>query len=183
MPRRRALIHALDNRTREYFEGDDSMSHLDYVVEWVESGKTLRDLVRQLGKEAGIVDMLPAMLTNYLRREWPEAPRRLQEARRHGAHLLVEEAVDISDDTVESAAEAAQARNRMSSRHWMAERYNRDELGGSKAPAVQVNLGVGDLHLAALRARAFTSLPDQAVSAEVLPPATEPATLPPGQGA
>lgn len=166
------MVHALDNRTRELFEGDRERTHLDYVCAWVESGRTMLDLSRELLKEAGIKDMLPSMLGDYLRRTWPDdlgaasANYRLVAARRVGAHAKAEGTEDIAAEMVGDSADAARQRNRIGAAQWLAERWNKEELGVNKGPQVQLNVSVRDLHLDAMRARSTAAV--RSVSQPVL---------------
>ena len=160
MPRTRALARALDRRVALTFEDDPESdepgaSHLDYVVLWVESGRTMLDLVRELNSEEGL-NIMPSMLGNYLRRYWPDATQRLAEARREGAHLLGERSVEVGNERADTSADVGRLRVKSGALQWLAGGWNRDAYGNGRVnPSVQLNLNVGALHLDALRARSI----------------------------
>lgn len=171
------MIAELERRTRAHFE-DDTSTHLDYVCAWVESGKTMLALSKELAAAAGYADMLPGMLGRYLRAEWgADVTPKLANARTIGAHGLVDEAMEISDEGVEAAPDAARARNRIAARQWAGERWGREDYGTKPAGGAHVTLNLGFLHLSALRARARAStMPEDEGAAHLLSPATESAT-------
>jgi hypothetical protein len=103
----------------------------------------------------------------------PDARQRVKEARKIGAHALIDEALEISDRPAATAAEAASNRLAVDTRFRLAGIFNREELGDS-APKVQMSISLGQLHLDALRLRnvAITSIPriaDASADYEMLP--------------
>jgi len=87
---------------------------------------------------------------NYLRRKCGvDAVREtLRAARETGAHVLVEQSLDISDAATPESAQVA--RLQVTSRQWVAERWNARELA-AKGATVAVQVNVGALMLDALR--------------------------------
>ena len=78
------------------------------------------------------------------------------EAKRVKAEVLVQEGLDILDESA-TATETAQvqaANNRAKYRQWYASKLNREAYGDDKQPAVNVN--ISSLHLGALQAHGHT---------------------------
>ena len=157
-PKRRAILVALEARTREHFEVPDGepspYSILDYAVAWIENGQTLRRLADDLAVELGFPlwqgTLVSLLLETGGSEQVSENERRLSNARARGGHAAVEDAQAIVDapmaDQVDVSAAASRARVRL----WTAERWNRAELG--KAPEVQIAISASQLYLDALRA-------------------------------
>jgi hypothetical protein len=170
-PKRRAMLAALERRTRALYEDAEApqATHLDYVCEWVASGKTMLALSAALIQDAGI-EWPDAMLGNYLRGQWgEEATRALDAAREIGAHALAESSVTVADEAVGSKEDAARARNRIGARQWLAGAWSprfRPSSGGN----VTVNLDAGALMLDALRARARSLSTETTTSVVDRPP-------------
>lgn len=159
-PRRRAIAVELDIRTRNSCDEDET--ELDYVSQWVEGGKTLIKLATEIGEASGFDVTVPA-LASYLRSKFGQAAvDRITSARKASAHTLVEEALEIVDGATATTEGLRHADMRAKSRQWMAERYNRAELGGDRQPVVQINIAT--LHLDAMRARSFASGPRAFIS-------------------
>lgn len=158
-PKKRAMIAELSRRALE--DLGDAEAHLEYVVDWVKSGKTVVELASsisaRLGSEIEIGgeifrDINARMISKYLITKWPDtAGAALAAARREGAHGLVAEAMQIADDVKADREDIAKAKLRVDTRLWAAERWNRDELG--KAPEVQLNVNLNSLHLDAMRVK------------------------------
>lgn len=183
-PRKRALVAALERRTRETFEDADAppdlqATHLDYVCAWVEAGRTLRALAARISTEAG-QDILPSMLSHYLRANFEGAGQRLEDAREIGAHAMLDETLEISDEDVLSSEDAARARNRIGARQYVAGAWNQATRASGKG-GVTVNIAAGELMLGALRSRALNSNVssfEDTRARQVLPSATISATAP-----
>lgn len=148
---------------------------LDYVCQWLEGGQTMLELTDAISEELQLPIARTAILY-YLRSIFgTEADRRIAVARRQSGHGLVEDAKGILDTTAVGATreELQAAKQRADVRLWMAERYNREELGGQKVPQVTINLGV--LHLDAMRHRAIEA------AAHPVPAPVTSSVLPSGQ--
>lgn len=145
------MVAELARRTAEM----DSLgaTALDYAVDWIESGKTLRRLTEEMSDKTGH-EFSRASVGRYLESLAPDAARRLETARRAGAHALVDDALEIVDATEgeESREAIASAKLRADQRTWTAERWNRDDLG--QRQTTQVNVTIAALHIDALRRRA-----------------------------
>jgi hypothetical protein len=153
-PKHKALFTQLELRTRDRFE-DETSTHLDYVCEWVSSGKTLTVLAEEITTAGQVGEIDTGMLRRYLLRNWPaDTDPRLNKARRAGAHTMVEEARKLIDDTSDGATrdQLQRAKLRGDVRMWTAERWNKEELG--KAPDIALTINHNTLHLDALRQRA-----------------------------
>lgn len=153
-PKKRAMIAELTRRAAEELE--DGEKHLEYVVQWVEAGKTITELAKDIG-----VDCTPEMISRYLYKTWPDtAGVALAKARSQGAHGMVDRALEILDDAPTHDREhLTKAKMRADGRLWVAERWNKNELG--RSPDTVVNINHNTLHLDAMRKRALTSERDR----------------------
>lgn len=149
------MIDELTRRAHEEI-GDEAMP-LDYAEAWIASGKTILALAEELTRATG-EQIMRERLTRYLH-EQENADSRLSRARARGAHAMVEDALTIADTPMETREEIAQAKLRTDVRTWIAERWNREELGARNGP--QINVSIGALHLDALRVRVIAE-PEQA---------------------
>jgi hypothetical protein len=91
------------------------------------------------------------MLSDYLRNTYGVADRdaKLRAARENAAHLLAEHALEIADAAKPEDAQVA--RLQVSTRQWVAERWNRKEFGQDRSSSAVVNVSIGSLMLDALR--------------------------------
>lgn len=161
-PRRRALIGEIEKRTRATFEDDADKGHLDYLLDWLESGKTFLALTHSVNKSlkyTGENQISHGTVSRYFNTLAPDAGDRIKTARAGGAFAMADSTADIADEDVSSTEQAARARNRIGSRQWLAEKFNREALGQPKQGAVNVSVSVGGLHLDALRVRVTASSP------------------------
>jgi len=163
------MLRELERRTREYFgdadasETADRPTHLDFICDWLSSGRTLRELARELATAAGFGERdFFGVLGNYAQHCEPNAEERIRAARLAGSLYFAEEVADIADEKIETKAEAARQRNRMHSRQWLAGAMN-PELRPGKSNNVNVAIGgnVGALMLDAFRARTLQTGPTQ----------------------
>ncbi len=164
-PKRRALVHELTKRAAD--ECEDGTAHLEYVMRWIEEGKTLNELSRLISDDAR-EDISGIYITRYLTSAYPEYAVKMAEARALGAFAMVDEARDIVDALDEGEVDRndiAVARARSDVRLWTAERFNRKDLGNQKE-GVNVNITINSLHLDALRARAITANMTAAISSD-----------------
>jgi hypothetical protein len=152
--RRKEMIHQLERRLAAWTETQEEEKQytvLDYVVDWVESGRTLLQLSNEVG-EAMQWDISRAMLVNYVTAGDPILKRRLEKARLEGAHGAVDVATQIIDDApTYDKEQLAKAKARADVRLWTAERWNKKELG--KAADVQITVNNNTLHIDAMRVR------------------------------
>jgi hypothetical protein len=162
MPRTRALARALDRRVAKTFDlpediDDEAVqvpSHLDYVCLWVSSGKTMLELVKDLNASEGL-NLMPAMLGNYLRRYWPDATARLDAAREEGSDYLGERSVEVGDERADTSADVGRLRVKASALQWLAGGWNRAKYGQGSKANVAVTVNMAEVHLDALRARSI----------------------------
>lgn len=134
---------------------------LDYAIDWIESGKTLRRLTDEMSDKTGHLFSL-ASVTRYLETLAPDAAQRIGAARRKGAHGLVDDAMEIVDATAKPGTtreEIASAKLRAEMRTWTAGHWGREDYGAR--PTTSVTLNVNALHIDALRRRA--TLPEPSV--------------------
>lgn len=145
-PQKRAIITALEQRTRQEFSDEPEATHLDYVELWQASGRTLNDL----GEEIGLGPKKGEAISRYLHKVFGNeaATNALRNARARGAHSLVEDTLDIADRATED--DIGVARLRVQARQWTAEKWNPAEFG-RQGNNVNVQLNLGELHLAALQ--------------------------------
>lgn len=160
-PKRRAMIAELSKRSLE--DLDDAGAHLEYVADWVKSGRTIVELANSISDSLHLTETVgnelrnhtvyginARMVSKYLVTTWPEtATAAMAGARQEGAHGLVAEAMSIADEVSADREEIAKAKLRVDTRLWAAERWNRDELG--KAPETVLNVNLNTLHLEAMR--------------------------------
>lgn len=144
-PQKRAIIAALEKRTRETFEDDADATHLDYVEHWQASGQTLN----ALAEEIGLGPKKGETISRYLHRVYggDVTSGRLTRARARGAHSLIEDSLEIADEATEDDIQIA--RLRVQARQWTAEKWNQAEFSNKASMSVQVSFGA--LHLAALQ--------------------------------
>lgn len=151
-----------------------------YVVEQFHAGRTLADIARALGTNAG-------PLRRWIQALPPEERATVERAKQEGADGLVDEAKQIADaladevraltkpmyvegqfvtDLVDVNAIVAADKECIRVRHWMAERLNREQWGPRSQTDVVVNFG--GVYLDALRR--FNSEPQPAPPIEVQTP-------------
>ncbi len=150
-PKQKVLIRCLLARAVEELEEDATT--LDYVVSWIESGRTMIELSKALTEDAG-EDITDRYVTRYLMNAYgDEYTGRVAAARRIGAFAMVDQAIDIVDEAPTfDKTSLAKAVARANVRQWTAERFNRKELGAPK-DAGTTNITINSLHIDALRAR------------------------------
>lgn len=161
------MIAEIERRARAHFEDEDlpqdqRASHLDYIVSWVQDGNTVLQLANEIAEDTGL-KISSQMLGRYIR-EFDDGAQRVQEARQQGAHSMVDQAIDIVDNAPADRDAVRKAQAQANVRTWVAERWNRKDLGAPKGPAIQLNINT--MHLDALRRRAAVS------SATLLPQLT-----------
>lgn len=155
--RTKALLDALQARTRDYFEVTDAVSDdephtiLDYVADWIESGNTIKELAADLTTTLDH-EVTYARIMAVLRAEHgsESTDLALDASRARASHSLAETAMEIVDAPADSNVDVSRAASRARTRQWMAERYNPAKFGSQKG--VSLNVSIGSLHLDALRA-------------------------------
>jgi len=122
----------------------------DYVIHWTANARTLYELAAELSK-ASIYEFFPQQIRNVCEAEESapgEFKSRLDAARAIAAEHFVEESKSLADDVIPTKEHIAKAKLQISTRQWIAERYNRDAFG---QPKTQVSISIGSLHLDSLR--------------------------------
>ena len=153
-PKLRALVVELEQRTRDYFDGDEDTTTptvLDYVAARLADGGSLRALADSLAVDVGFT-VHAERIERYLVKTFGqgEYDTAITRARTRGAHRLAEDAICIVDEPADTQVEVSRAASRARTRQWQAERQNRAELGNQSGPSVSIT--IGSLHLEALRA-------------------------------
>jgi hypothetical protein len=150
-PKQKVLIRVLLARAVD--ELDDKATTLDYVVSWIESGRTMIELSKALTEDAG-EEISDRYVSRYLHDTYgDEYAGRVGAARRIGAFAMVDQAIDIVDEaSTFDKTHLAKAVARANVRQWTAERFNRKELGAPKGEGT-TNITINSLHIDALRAR------------------------------
>lgn len=157
-PRRKALIAEIERRTREQFEDDDAKTHVDFVCDWLESGRTMLDLTKELNKKLKFeTPVTYGSVSKYFRELTDTAEARMHAARTKGSYAIADSTADIADEKVETKEDAARARNRINSRQWLAEKFNREQFGQPR-PGTTVNISMAGAHLDALRLRVVATV-------------------------
>ena len=149
-PRKKAMVGELERRARR-----NEQTTLEYVADWVESGKTITQLKDSINESLEVEEeqgCTRAMLSRYVNREL-EGLDTLAEARAEGSHGMAESAITIIDEPAEDKVQAAQRKTQAEMRLKLAGFWNRKEYGEQRGPDVNVNLNLGELHLDALRHR------------------------------
>lgn len=145
------MIAALTARAIDYFETPDGAptpSLVDYAVAWIESGETLVSLARKLTE--GGTTCSRGMLAEYLNNaEGDAGKQKLVAARKVGAHAHAEKALDDVEQA-QTEDESRRAERTGRNRHWLAEKWNKEDFG--KQPDVQIAISAGSMHLEALQA-------------------------------
>lgn len=142
-PRTHALMEELDTRARD----TECDGPVDYAMAWLEEGGTLSSLALDIAATTGLPPMR-ATLDRILRKHDSEYEQKVTRARSIGALAMAENTLSIADTADEHNHQVS--RLRIQSRQWVAERFNKDQLGGNKG--VSVSVTVGSLHLQALQA-------------------------------
>lgn len=156
-PKKAAMKAELERRTRAEFPDEPERTWLDYVAACLADGQTFRALCRDMGVST---PMVYDALNHAFGQENVRAA--FAKARELGAHQLAEEAIEISDEVMQTPAESQRASLRIRARQWTAERWNRADMGQQKAAGATINIGT--LMLQALQAPIETA-------GSVLPPA------------
>lgn len=169
-PKKRAMVMALERRTREHFDLEEGKTVVDYVVDWVESGRSILALAGEISEDEGL-DITRSMLSTYVNSQ-PGGEERLRTARvAEAPRAMVEEARQIIDDADTSDREKLQkAKMRADVRLWQAERVGKEEFGQAKQ-GIQVNVSVGGLHMDALRHRTTATITIDAEEEQLALPA------------
>jgi len=144
--------------TRRAAELGPLATPLDVVADEIENGSD----ITKLAKELGVKRMT---LSRYIKQLGSEATSRIADARRDGAHALIERSEEMLTNAPTDSREALQKVK------WLAdllerraEKANPQELGGAARVAVQLN--VGALHLQAMQRRSVaTAVASPALSA------------------
>lgn len=171
-PRRTAMITALHKLTRDYFE-DESHTALDYTVAWIERGRTLVDLAKHITTaingspelKAGQFEISRHMLHSYLDDIGGEGTAvKLSNARRAGAHGLVEEGLQTLDDGDDERDVVNANVRRLEGRERLAAIWNKDFA--KQGNRTDVMISFGQQHLNALRQRTLTATATIVATAE-----------------
>jgi hypothetical protein len=166
------MITALHALTREYFE-DDAHTPLDYSVAWIERGRTLVDLAKHITTSINGGDQLKPgqfeitrhMLASYLDEIGGEGTStRLQQARRNGAHGMVEEGLQTLEDGSDDRDVTNHNERALLGRERLAAIWNKEFA--KQGNNTSVFLSFGQMHLDALRSRTVTATATISQSAE-----------------
>lgn len=161
-PRRTAMISTLQRLTRDYFE-DDQHTPLDYAVAWVERGRTLVALAQSVTAsinqsepgaplKQGQFEITRHMLSKYLDEIGGDGTSsKLANARRVGAHGLVEEGIQQLDDGADERDTVNANVRRLEGRERLAAVWNKEFAKAGNQ--TNVMLSFGQMHLDALRSR------------------------------
>jgi hypothetical protein len=155
-PKKRAMIAELIKRGRELAEPDDERTDeqlaLEYVKDWVASGRTLVALAHDVTRATG-VDIIREQISKWVRQVGGEEGEGavLSHARSVGAHALVEAGLEGILTAPPVREELQRAKLAADQGNYIAERWNREELGARNGAQVSISLTVA--HLEALRAR------------------------------
>lgn len=135
--KRRAVLADFARRAREREIGETA---LDYIADQLGSGETFRAICKT-AKPALTEDTI--RLTLYEEFGDDVVKQRLMEARRRGGHSLGEKGLEVAE-AVSDKDGAIRARVEVGQLNWLAQRWNREELGEqrqSQGPTVNLNFG------------------------------------------
>lgn len=142
------MIEELERLTREYFDEDETSTHLDYAIAQIESGIPIASIARTIGEGTGL-DIQRQVLSRYLHDLSPDAADRITAARPAMTQAMAEDAITIIDqspnDKLDLAHNAAKARTREN----IAKMLNPEFQSTKQQTNVQFNIGA--MHLTALR--------------------------------
>lgn len=140
-------------------EGDEA------VFKHIAAGKTMNEVGAVFGLDRDTI-------YKWIHEGGEEREAAWKAAKRRSADALAEEGMKILDEAEEvtNSAQATVARSRAEYRKWLAGVRNRDDYGPAAGPAVTLNLGIGELHLDALRQRGAMALGEgsEVLEAEVV---------------
>jgi hypothetical protein len=167
----------------ELDDSDAQPTALDYTAHWIANGGTLIRLAAKLQEASTSAAQGPyepllqgETIGRMLRKTFGDqvVDARFTLARARGAHALVESTHEIADETVTSSEDASRARNRIGTRQWAAQAYERNTFG-QRGNQVNVAINLGQLHLDALRHRAIEQAAPGLADGQVraLPASTE----------
>lgn len=143
------MIAELQRRAAE--EHGDANAVIEYVEDYVASGKTLTDLAKSISAVCR-THVMRESLSKFIHSlgENGEIEARLLRARARGAHSIAEETLVIADEADEDDVQVAALK--VKTRQWLAGKWNRDEFAEQKG--TNVSISFNSLHLDALRTRA-----------------------------
>lgn len=152
-PLKRKIIEELDRRAIALSEErGEPLGALDVVHDWVAAGRTMKDLLFELGRAVGHrFTESNGMLTVWVN-STPEGRAMLAQARELAAHELAEETVDILDRADEDKSALMKAKLRAENNRWLASKWNRKDYGETP-PTVALSFDIGQLHIDAMRQR------------------------------
>jgi hypothetical protein len=132
---------------------------LEHVLHHIIEGKTVTDVARELGCTRGL-------LYGWFKQR-PERWDALVEARRLAAHVMMDDAHDKLEGA--DSVTISVIREQVKFKQWLAERYNRAELGDQKTLSIEHNLSAQHLKaLDELMALPAPSAPLLALEAEIV---------------
>lgn len=164
-PKEQKLLQVLRKRAHE--EVGPKASCTDYVVAWIETGRTISELAASVAAEMG-ESCSRSWLSGVLNRR-AEDKARIATARVEAAHALVEDAIKIADEPAESTVDVQRNRLRAETRTKIASWWNREAYGDRATH--QVSVDWGQLHLDALRRRYIAPRIEPMADVEIIPAA------------
>ena len=165
------MIAELQRRTADYFE-DAEHTAMDYLVAWIERGRTLTALAQSLTESIygepkdGSPEVTRHMLDRYAREIVGDdrAAALLSTARKTGAHGIIEDGIQTLDDGSDDRDTVNANNVRLAARERLAAAWNREDF--AKAGGTNVLISFAGLHLEALRQRSITATATIAPEAE-----------------
>jgi hypothetical protein len=144
---------------------------LDWTVQQVADGVTIGKIAELLAEEME-ESVSRSFFSWHINNVTTDAKERIKAARKEATHVWAEQALNIAERPATTTADVQQARLQIETRRWLAGIFNREEF--SEKQQHEVTLDLGQLHLAALRARAadhaqLRPLPAEIVSVSAVP--------------
>src|SRR5690606_28771939 len=131
---------------RAILERGEDATPLDYVLDRIASGTTLKELAAELSAGSPheyFPAQVKAVCGEYARDE-SALEARFRSARAIAAELFVEEAKSLADNALPIKEHIAKAKLQVQTRQWIAEKFDPERFG---QPKTQVAISIGTLHL------------------------------------
>jgi hypothetical protein len=135
--------------TMKFIADIDARGGEEWLFDMVADGKTVKWIM-----ETHFPELSRAMFYRYIYAGGEERDKRFKVARKVGAGMLIEEALEILDDAdATTKGGASKAKAQAAFRQWLAGKFNKEEYGDEHPNALPAGtvLNIGQLHLHALR--------------------------------
>jgi hypothetical protein len=133
--------------TTKFIADIDARGGEEWLFGMIADGQTVKKIM-----EENFPDLSRAMFYRYVYAGGDERDARFKLARKIGAGMMIEDALDILDNAdTNTKGGAAKAKAQAEFRRWLAGKLNREEYGDDNALPAGTVINIGTLHLDALR--------------------------------